>query len=113
MGGRIGMHTLPFEILFSELKKDLEEIYGVKLRGIYLFGSFARGEAQEGSDVDILIVLDHIENYLEELGRTGNLVSTLSLKYGVTVSRVFVSEEDWQKVENPFFTNLREEAHAL
>lgn len=107
------MHTLPFETLFSELKKGLEEIYGGKLRGVYLFGSFARGEAQDDSDVDILIVLDYIESYRGELERTGNLVSSLSLRYGVTVSRVFVSEEDWQKIENPFFTNVREEAHAL
>ena len=29
--------------ILLELKKELERIYGVRLRGVYLYGSYARG----------------------------------------------------------------------
>ena len=44
---------------------------------------------------DVLIVLDRIERYGSEIDRTGDLASRLSLKHGVTVSRVFAAESDW------------------
>ena len=36
-----------------------QEIHGQKLVGVVLYGSLARGEAVPGSDIDLLIVLDH------------------------------------------------------
>ena len=55
-------------------------------------------------------VLDHCDHYGAEIDRTGYLVSALSLKYGVSVSRVFVTESDWSRRETPFLANVREEA---
>jgi predicted nucleotidyltransferase len=40
---------------------------GARLKGVYLFGSYARGEAGEESDVDVLIVLDRVESYSQEI----------------------------------------------
>jgi predicted nucleotidyltransferase len=98
--------------LLGRMKTELSGLYGSRLRGIYLFGSRARGEARLESDVDVLIVLDRILGYGAEVDRTGVLVSRLSLEYGVSISRVFVSEEDWKSGESVFLANLREEAVA-
>jgi predicted nucleotidyltransferase len=76
----------------------------------YLFGSYARGEADSESDADVLVVLDRVDRYGAEVERTGQLISELSLKYGVSVSRTFVSEREWLGGESPFLTNVREEA---
>jgi predicted nucleotidyltransferase len=46
--------------LRKELKDPLECLYGQRLKGVFLFGSYARGEADAESDIDVLIVLDHI-----------------------------------------------------
>ncbi len=35
--------------------------FGARVAGIRLFGSYARGEAHEESDVDCLVLLDHVE----------------------------------------------------
>ena len=96
--------------LLRELKEGLEGIYGSRLRGIYLYGSRARGEAQPESDVDVLVVLEDFENYGDEIDRTGALGADLSLKYGVTVSRVFLREAEWLDGDSPFLANVREEA---
>lgn len=96
--------------LLAELKTGLQAIYGSRLKGLYLFGSYARGEQEEGSDVDVLVVLDHFTDYGAEVERAGHLGSELSLEYDVSISKVFMREDEWLHKETPFLLNVREEA---
>lgn len=99
--------------LLAELKEGLKSIYGTRLKGLYLYGSYAREEQQQDSDVDILVILGQIEHYAGEVDRSGQLASDLSLKYGVSISRVFVTESDWRQKQDSFFLdNVRDEAIA-
>jgi predicted nucleotidyltransferase len=85
----------------------------VRLRGVYLYGSYARGEQDDESDLDALIVLDRMDRYGAEIDRTGQLISSLSLRHGTSISRVFVSEEDWMCLDTAFLSNVRAEAIAV
>jgi predicted nucleotidyltransferase len=96
--------------LRKELKDALECLYGQRLKGVFLFWFYARGEADAESDMDVLIVLDHVNNYSNEIERTETVISELSLKFGTTISRVFASEQRWQTDQTNFFQNVREEA---
>ena len=96
--------------ILAELKVRLSGLYGERLKGIYVFGSYARDEADEESDLDILVVLDHVESYSREIAFTSDVISRLSLNHGVTVSRVFASESQWRDDPSMFFVNVREEA---
>jgi len=107
------MEAIQFSALLATLKQRLAACYGSRLRGVYLFGSHARGEAGETSDVDVLIVLDEITRYGDEIERTGELFSELSLKYDTVVSRVFVSESTWKQSDQPFLKHIRAEAISL
>src|SRR6516225_2088637 len=98
------------ETLLAELKSGLKGLYGERLRAVYLFGSYARGEAERDSDLDVLIVLDRLDSYGVEVDRTSKLVSGVSLKYGISVSRVFASELEWQKGGGVFLARVREES---
>lgn len=104
-------HTKLNELL-AELKTRLQTIYASRLKGLYLFGSYARGEQDNESDVDVLVVLDDFESYYAEIHRTGQLASDLSLKYGVTVSEVFMKEAQWRYGDTPFLMNVRPEVIA-
>jgi uncharacterized protein len=101
------------EDLMVELKRGLKTIYGDNLRSLYLYGSYARGDQDGESDLDVLMVLDQFDRYAREVDRTGQLVSDLSLKYGITVSPVFVREAEWLQGDSPFLSNVREEAIAV
>ena len=96
--------------LVDEVKVGLEAIYGDHLKGAYLYGSYARREEDAESDVDVLVVLDRIDHYATEVDRTSHLVAQVSLKYGISISRVFVSQDDWSAGQTPFLENAREEA---
>lgn len=96
--------------VLKRMKEGLAELYGPRLRGVYLFGSHARGEAESESDIDVLIVLDCVENYSAEIASTSELIGRLSLECGRSISRVFVSEQSWFQDQTIFLLNVREEA---
>ena len=96
--------------LLQELKHGLEALYGERLRGVYLFGSHARGEADAESDVDVAVVVSRPGGYVEEIRRTGPIASELSLRYGISICPVILDEEDWREADSPFLANVREEA---
>lgn len=95
--------------LLQELKQGLIQLYGDRLKGLYLYGSFARGDFQEGSDLDVLVVLDDFERAPVELEFTDDLMGNLSLKYLITVSPMFMRESDWLTADKPLLRNVRVE----
>ena len=100
------------QALLARLKTDLEALYGERLRGLYLYGSYARGEEDAESDVDVLVVLDEVGDYAAEIDRTSEIVSRTSLAHVASVSRVFVPLCDWLSAETNFLANVRAEAIA-
>jgi len=97
------------QALLRKLKTGLVDLYGDQLKAVYLYGSYARGEAHPASDVDVLIVLSEYQNYGKEIDRTGELVSRLSLEYGLSISRVIIKEVQWQQGTTPLLRNIRAE----
>lgn len=99
--------------LLAEVRRRLADLYGSNLAGAYLFGSYARGEAEPDSDIDILVVLRDFERYHLEVLRTSVLRSELSLEHGIPISSAFVRLAEWDDPESIFPANVREDAIAL
>ena len=95
--------------LLVELKKGLAELYGRRLKAVYLFGSYARGDYNNNSDLDVMIVLDNYTSYWDELVYSAELASNLSLEYDVTISRMIMTEDQWNKGDLPILRNIRTE----
>jgi predicted nucleotidyltransferase len=99
--------------LMKELKKGLADLYGNQLKAVILFGSYARGDYDESSDLDVMLVLGEYRSYWEELVRTSQMVSDLSLKYDITISRTIMTEEQWHNADMPVLRNIRAEGVAV
>jgi predicted nucleotidyltransferase len=99
--------------LLEELKSGLKDLYQDRLCDVFLFGSYARGEQDAESDLDIMIILNNYERYGEELDRTSYIISNLSLKYGVSISTIFFSKQEWLVADTPLLRNVRLEAVAM
>jgi predicted nucleotidyltransferase len=98
--------------LLDGLKDGLLRLYGERLDGVYLYGSYARGEANAESDLDLLVVLREVPDYSDEIERTSELIASMALHYDVSVSRVFVSRTDWERAGGPFLSTVRQDAVA-
>ena len=81
----------------AKVRSELEKLYGQRLAGVYLYGSAARDQLTPDSDIDIAIVLDEIQSRFEEIERTGQLGSDVSLEYNTLVTFFFISESDFKE----------------
>ena len=95
--------------ILSELRQYLAALYGERLVEVILFGSQARGDAVEGSDIDVLVVLNGEVYPGVEIDRTGDFVAALSLEHDVLVATVFVSAADFTRARMPLLRNVQRE----
>jgi predicted nucleotidyltransferase len=98
----------------TELKQALLQLYGERLRGLYLYGSYARGDfSEEDSDVDLLIAIEGEVKPTREIDHVSKVASDICLKYDLLIA-VFPVQVDWlAERKSPFFKNIRREAILL
>jgi len=76
--------------ILNEIPNKLKEKFGDKVKEIILFGSYVRGDYQEHSDIDILVIVedDRIEKDVRRvvysfIPRVGRLISVKVIKSDV------------------------------
>ena len=105
--------TRTLEDVIRELDGGLRELYGVRHRGLVLYSTHARGEADEGSDVDLLLLLEGQVQVGREIRRSSDLVASLSLESGRVLSLIPVSVEDYRASSDSYLVNARREGALL
>ncbi len=99
--------------LAHEYKASLQKLYGHQLAELVLFGSYARGEQQEESDIDFAVVLHGQELAMSELDKMVPITTQLSLKYGIMVSTLPVSLEKKQNSNQGVYIDIRKEGIVI
>ena len=97
------------EGIITELRRELDALYGDRLLRLVLFGSHARGDDMPGSDVDLLVVLNGPVHPGAEIRHIGPSKAKLCLKYGEVVSTTFISAQRDETEESPLLLNVRRE----
>jgi predicted nucleotidyltransferase len=95
--------------LLAELRARLEALYGPRLVRLVLFGSHARGDAEPGSDIDVLVVLEGPVRPGEEIARAGEITAGMSLENNVVISSTFISADLFEREQSPLMINVRRE----
>lgn len=98
--------------ILLKLEKEVKAIFGSKLDSIILFGSYARGDFDEESDIDILILADMSSKELASYrGHIDALCGDLLWEYGVVVSAIEKDVETYNRYSSvlPFYKNIVQE----
>jgi uncharacterized protein len=69
----------------------LRPIFGERLRELRLFGSYARGEAHEDSDVDVLVLVDGLTD--REIGIVADEATHVLIATGLPLAPLPMSTE--------------------
>ena len=94
---RLDHLTLTEQQAATEFANKVYHQFGDQVESILLFGSRARGEADEDSDMDLLVVLSDTKPGLVRAIRY--LAVDVWLKYGIYLSTRVWSQAHWKKVE--------------
>lgn len=105
--------TPHLQAVLRDLKAGLQRLYGERLTEVVLYGSQARGDANDDSDIDVLIVLRGEVVPGSEVRLTSRLIADLSLKYDVLLSRMFVSETSYRGRQDALIRSARREGVPL
>ncbi len=93
----------------KEFKEKISLIYKNRLSSLILFGSQARGDAEEFSDIDILVVLKGNINLSEELEKISKIRQDICLKFDEVISCIFTTEEKFLNEKSSFYKNVKRE----
>ena len=97
----------------ADAREALYELYGARLRQVVLFGSHARGEAHDESDVDVLVVLDGEVDYVTEARRVLDVQIDMLNRYELLLSLIPVALATYQDVGHPLMINVYDEGITL
>ncbi len=98
-------------IILQEVYDGCQAIFG-KIKDAYLYGSYARGDYHEESDVDILLTVEQPQKVISRhRSDIANLSSDLSLEHDITVSISVKPAEQFERLIDvlPFYQNVKRE----
>ena len=95
--------------VLADLGLALRGHYGPRLRDLVLFGSRARGDAESGSDFDVLVVLQGRVDPRDERRAVGDLVYQVCWDHDAVVLCHFVTADRFAREQSPLLLNVRRE----
>jgi len=100
------------EEVFKGIEKYKEELVRkLNPEKIILFGSFARGDISEGSDVDLIVISDWREDFLKRI----KILLDLN-KFKIPLEPIGYTKDEFEnlvKEENPFILRALKEGKIL
>ena len=102
--------------LLDSFVDEMKIIFGSTLKNIILYGSYARGDYTNDSDVDIMIVADIEDTEIMKYVYTvSEYLGDLLIDYDVVITPVVESHSKYQQYKDviPFLKNVQREGVAL
>jgi predicted nucleotidyltransferase len=98
--------------IMTEIIARMKELFGDSLRQVILFGSYARGEQDEYSDMDVMVLVDIDDSELKQYSNgIAEIMTDISIRYGVLPS---IIDKNYHHFQNwvpylPFYRNVKTE----
>lgn len=98
--------------IIAELCSSMASLFPQNQIEAILFGSYARGDAEPGSDIDVLILVDASRQDISAQNwQVGDMAAELLLNYGVVVSPIVENRDYFNRNIGilPFYRNVARE----
>lgn len=100
------------EFILSYVAEQSKLLFSDKLDSVILFGSYARGDYDDESDIDIMILADIDNSDVTQYTRSlRSMICNLELDYDCVLAPCIVSKEVFNRFKDvlPFYRNVEEE----
>lgn len=116
------MNSIPFktkeqiDLIGKEVVNRIMPLFRNKLKKVILFGSYARGDFDSESDIDIMVLVDEedriLNQYIYEVAR---IETELDVQYDIVLSTLLQDERVFNRHREhlPFYKNVCNEGVIL
>jgi len=109
MKKRIPKKSEKISFVLTGLKLDLINLYQENFNSLILFGSYARGTANELSDVDILLILNKMNSPYAEITYTSEITIKYLFENEINISLLPTTIERFTKNEITLYATIHNE----
>ena len=97
--------------IIYQFSQQLKDIMGSKLIKVIVYGSYARGDYNSSSDVDVMILVKMSDNEIKKIeNQVYDLAFDIEMDTGVDISPIIKNEEQYEYWLDtlPFYKNIHE-----
>ena len=102
--------------LLDQYTEILQKIYGKHLKKVILYGSYARGDYRDDSDIDITaIVRGNRVELQKKLKKMWDFSTEVGLAYDVIVSPTVIPYDEFEQYKEklPYYRNIVKEGRKI
>ena len=95
---------------------QLKQLLGNRLSKIILYGSYARGDYQESSDVDVMILVKMSDKEIKRIENDiYDMAFDIEIETGIDISPIIKNENQYEYWVDtlPFYRNVRDEGVVI
>lgn len=114
------MNKMPKKIknIIKEFVKQINNLLGDRIKKVILYGSYARGDYKDNSDIDIMILTDLTdEEIIEYREQVSNIAFDIEFEndFDITISPLIknINKFEFWKNVLPFYMNIQKEGVIL
>ncbi len=111
------MNAMPnLKIICDKVVDAYKKIYGDKVRAVYLYGSYARGDFDEESDIDFAAIVEGEQVALRKQRRENrDYLTDIELDYDVVISFGIIPADLFEKHRNflAYYKNILREGKKI
>ena len=99
-------------MIIAQLRESLANIFPDEPFDVILFGSYARNDADDGSDIDVMFLVDSSRQTIQEKHwQVGEAAAEVLMDHGIVVSPIVENRAYYHANANilPFFKNVQRE----
>ena len=96
--------------------RQVKRILGTKLTKVILYGSYARGDYKDNSDIDIMVLTTLTDEEIDKIEtQVFDLAFDFQMKYGIDISVIIKNEDHFNYWLGalPFYDNVQKEGIVL